>query len=57
MTEVEGAKTGGDDFLKKFAVALEKGDGAVGFCKGVVRFLWFRNDYNLRFAPRVKMET
>ena len=56
VTEVEGAKTSGDNFLKKFSVTFEEINRAVGFRKGVVWFLWFGDDYNLRFAPGVEME-
>ena len=56
MTEVQRAKAGGDNLLKKFPVAFEKGNGAVSFRKGVVWFLEFRDDYDLSVTPRIKVE-
>ena len=56
MTEVQRAKAGGDDFLEKFPVAFKEGNRAVGFSEGVVRFLRFRDDYDLSITPRVKVK-
>ena len=56
VPEVEGTETSGDNFLKKFSVTFKKGDRTICFREGVVRFLWFGDDYNLRFAPGVEME-
>ena len=57
MVKVKGAQTRGDDFLEKFAMTIEEGDGAVSFSKRVVGFLRFRDDHDFHFAPGIEMET
>ena len=57
MSEVERTKSSGDDFLEKFAMTIEEGDGAVSFSKRVVGFLRFRDDHDFHFAPGIEMET
>ena len=42
-----------NNFLQNFPEAFEEGDRAVGFRYRVVRFVWFGNDDNFSFCPRV----
>ena len=56
MTKVEGAKPGGNNLLKEFAMTFQKGNGAIGFGECIVRFLWFRDNDNLGLTSQVKMK-
>ena len=41
-----GEDTTGDDLLKELTAAFKKADGAIGFRKAVVGFVWLRHNDN-----------